>query len=56
MGSVSMIDGHVDEPENGVYCKDCKHSIFYDCCGECLKGYMGIIYPCDYCGKGELKN
>ena len=39
-----------------VHCKNCKHLMFSDCCGECEKGYMGIVSPDDYCSRGERKD
>lgn len=38
-----------------VRCKDCKHLMFSDFYGECGRGYMGIVQPCDYCSRGERK-
>ena len=57
MGFTSLINGHIDEPENGVYCWQCKHSNFNDgsCQGICEIGRMGIITPNSYCNKGDLK-
>ena len=39
-----------------VHCKECKHLMFSDCYGECGKGYMGIVSPCDFCSHGERKD
>lgn len=39
-----------------VRCKECKHLMFSDCYGECGKGYMGIVSPCDFCSHGERKD
>ena len=36
-----------------VRCKDCKYLMFSDFYGECSKGYMGIVYPNDFCSHGE---
>lgn len=57
MGSISLINGHVDEPENGVYCWQCKHSDFDSGCvgGICKVGRMGIITPNSYCNRGDSK-
>lgn len=38
-----------------VRCKDCKYLMFSDFYGECGRGYMGIVRPCDYCSRGERK-
>lgn len=38
-----------------IYCKDCKYLMFSDCCGECSKGYKGIVNPYDYCKHGKRK-
>lgn len=37
-----------------VRCKDCKYLMFSDFYGECSKGYMGIVYPNDFCSHGEF--
>lgn len=36
-----------------VRCKNCKYLMFSDFYGECSKGYMGIVYPNDFCSHGE---
>ena len=38
-----------------VRCRECKHLMFSDCCGECDKGHMGIVRPDDFCSRGERK-
>ena len=35
-----------------VYCKDCEFLMYSDCYGECRRGYLGIVRPCDYCSRG----
>ena len=36
-----------------VRCKDCKYLMFSDCYGECRAGYLGIVKPDDFCGRGK---
>ena len=38
-----------------VCCRDCKYFVysnFFNCYGECLKGYKGIVKPYDTCEHG----
>lgn len=44
-GSVSMIDGHIDEVTTGKTCKDC---LYYECCSSLNKEFKK--YPKDYIG------
>lgn len=54
MPSVSLITGHIDEPENGVYCIQCEHSNFDEGSffGKCGLDRMCIITPSSYCTPG----
>ena len=56
MSSVSLIDGHIEECESHVCCKDCKYLMFSDCYGECSKAHKGIVAPYDYCNYGERRD
>ena len=57
MGYTSLINGHIDEPENGVYCRQCMFSNFEknNCQGICEVGRMGIVSPNSYCNRGTTK-
>ena len=58
MPSVSLITGHIDEPENGVFCKQCEYAIFGDekaYFGFCKLGRMTVITPSSYCAPGGVQ-
>ena len=55
MGFTSLINGHIDEPENGVYCEHCIHSIFNGRSGRCKIGHMDTIFFNSYCNRGTQK-
>ena len=58
MSSVSFITGHIDEPENGVYCRQCEYAIFSDkeaYFGFCKLGRMTAITPVSYCAPGGVE-
>lgn len=44
-GSVSLVDGHIDEVTTGKTCKDC---LYYECCSSLNKEFKK--YPKDYIG------
>lgn len=47
--------GIKEEISEEVHCKDCKYRMWSDHYAECGKGYKGIVYPDDTCGRG-VKN
>ena len=55
MGYTSLINGHIDEPTNGVYCWQCKYAKFDEagCRGICEAGRMGVIVRNSYCNRGD---
>ena len=55
MPSVSLINGHIDAPENGVYCKQCIYAVFdATAIGECALGRMTCITKNSYCTPGGV--
>lgn len=38
-----------------VRCVECRRLEITGCYGECGRGYLGIVNPCDYCSRGERK-
>lgn len=52
-----LVDNFAEIPSADVVevvrCKNCKYLMFSDFYGECSKGYMGIVYPNDFCSHGE---
>lgn len=57
MSSVSLITGHIEEPENGVYCGQCKEALFANGAyfGFCKIGRMQVITPVSYCAEGGVE-
>lgn len=57
MPSVSLVTGHIDEPDNGVYCKDCEYSIFNEGSyfGVCKIGRLFAVAPVSYCAAGGVE-
>ena len=58
MSSVSLVTGHIEEPENGVYCSQCEHAVFGDTgayFGFCKLSRMIVITPISYCAEGGVE-
>ena len=58
MSYVSLISGHIDEPENGVFCRQCEYAVFGDkeaYFGFCKLGRMTVITPNSYCATGGVE-
>ena len=57
MARVSIVSGHIDEPDNGVYCKQCEHACFEEnvYLGECKIGRMPGITRDSYCTPGGVE-
>jgi hypothetical protein len=51
-----IVDAPTVDAVEVVRCKECKYLMFSDMYGECGRGYMGIVYPNDFCSCGERKD